>query len=135
MKLGKTKHSNFDRLFDELDLVPETDKERRTELVALGVDVDAARQRFEEVVRQHERGAVRRDLEAADRERTEYRLRDRVINRVREMGLSTAELMSRLGESGPAFAHRELRSWSRTDLESAYADKLALEGFDDEDGE
>lgn len=135
MKGGEDKRKDLSLLFDELDALPETDEERRAELVALGIDIDAASTRFGQAIRRHEREAARRDLEVADRERREHGLKDRANEVVRQMRLSTEELIGRLREGGPAFAHRELDSWSHTDLESAYADKLALEGLDSEEAD
>jgi hypothetical protein len=103
-----------------------SDQEVREELMANGVNPAATQLRFEvQLDALLAARAIRR--KATGRQAPEASLVVRMQQTVEGLRLSMAELASRVAVLQPQTAYRDLRDVSREDLESQYADLLAIQ--------
>ena len=121
------KQTPLTRLFDAVETVEHTPvDEIRAELRREGVDVDGAQRRFD--ARLDQLLAAR-----ALRQRTSGKaaptadLVARKLQSVRQLGLTIDELFARIAGFQSAAAYRERRDILREDLETHYAELLAIE--------
>lgn len=119
--------TNLEFLIEELtDTSDLTDEEVLAELKEERVNVEASKavflSRLDEMMADR---AIRRRF-AASRAPTPALLR-RLLNEVRGMGLAVAELAARIAPLQPQRGYRELTSVEREDLETQYAELLAIQ--------
>lgn len=105
-----------------------SESEVRAELAGYGINLDAVQTKLRsQLDRMMADRALR--LQFAGRRAPTPALLKRLLNEVRGMGLAVAELAARIAPLQPQLGHRELTSVQREDLETQYAELLAIQAM------
>lgn len=129
-------NSDIEALSDVLEALVDTsdlsEEEVQQELREAGIDVKGAHRRLNRLMDDIFAARAMRSLESRKRPPTTSSIAA-ALESVRQMLLPVEDLVHAIAALRPQVEHRELRQLSRADLETQYAELLALTDADEEE--